>query len=204
MRQRTRRGVFLASVLMLLTVLALSCTTGVEPSPQPGTLRVTLTSDPADTSVIILSDTSQYYPSDRMDIITSQGRAYRGENFAQLYVDQTEQRILSDTNNIIYRENNQYLTYTIFNSYVPPGTYDRLELNLAGTQLIIHVPRIYEIDVLLPPGESPTMSFPINAEVKEGQVTQIDLQIKPFQSLGRYLDYYVFDRQVEVLRVTNP
>jgi len=189
---------------MLLTVLALSCTTGVEPSPQPGTLRVTLTSDPADTSVIILSDTSQYYPSDRMDIITSQGRAYRGENFAQLYVDQTEQRILSDTNNIIYRENNQYLTYTIFNSYVPPGTYDRLELNLAGTQLIIHVPRIYEIDVLLPPGESPTMSFPINAEVKEGQVTQIDLQIKPFQSLGRYLDYYVFDRQVEVLRVTNP
>lgn len=204
MRRRTRGGVLAAGVCFLWAVLDLACTTGVEPSPGPGTLRVTLTSDPADTSIIILSDTSEYYPSDRMDIITSQGRAYRGEHFAQLYVDQSNQRILSDTNNVIYRENNQYLTYTIFESYVPPGPYDRLELNLAGTKLIIHVPRIYEIDVLLPPGESPTMSFPINVEVKEGQVTQVDLQIKPYQSLGRYLDYYVFDRQVEVLRVTNP
>ena len=100
-------GKFLAGWGAIVAGLALvvsSCTTGVEPSPAPGILRVTIQSDENDSSIVILSDTTRYSRYDQFQARVYEARLYRGGNYSQLYVTTSPQRIQSETVNLLGRE----------------------------------------------------------------------------------------------------
>jgi len=120
------------------TVLIGGCQTGVEPSPNSGILRVTFTSNSADTTIVIQSDTSRFSRWDEFFLTITQGRLFRGPHYAPLYATPGIERIPGATVNIIKRQwldgspikptdfaeihckNSRYLTYTVFESNVPP------------------------------------------------------------------------------------
>ena len=56
----------------------------------------------------------------------------------------------------------------------------------------------YRIPVSLPQDVEGTASIPVDFSIFEGGVTRINLSIKPFESMSRYQDSYVFDRIIEV------
>ena len=197
------------------------CHTGVEPSPGPGILRVTLKADDSDTTIIILNDTSRFSRWDKFNLMISQGRIYRGPNYALLYADPSIARISGDTINIIKREwlngasitptdfteintkNSRYIKYVVFESYVPPGEYDSLSFSITANEILIFMPTVYANPVQLPPGAYPQMRFSARTRVTEGRVTQVNLEISPFSSLQRYRDSYLFVRKMRVVSVEN-
>jgi hypothetical protein len=206
------------AVVGLLSVLA-GCKTGVEPSPSPGILKVTIKANEQDTTIVIRSDTSRFSRWDEFNLYISQGRLHRGDNYAFLYADPGIERIGADTVNILARQwlngvpvkpsdiseihakNSRYIQYTIFNSYVPPGSYDSLTFNLTAYEILVFVPKVYQNPIQLPPGARAQMAFPANITVEAGGVTQIDLEISPFGSLSRYRDTYLFDRKVKIVGI---
>ena len=56
----------------------------------------------------------------------------------------------------------------------------------------------YRIPISLPPDTEGVLELPTSFTVDEKNVTQITLSLKPFQSMSRYRDDYVFDRQIEI------
>jgi hypothetical protein len=144
---------------------------------------------------------------------------YRGDNYANIYRTTGIARIPGDTVNIIGREwldgtpitredtaiisttNSRYRKYTVFESYVPPGTYDRLQFALTGREVLTYYPKIYQNPVELPPGENSVMSFVMSFQVNEDRVTQIEIEIYPFKSLQRHRDSFYFSRITEPPRV---
>jgi len=211
-----------AGIFGLIVVIILSgCQTGVEPSPDPGILRVTLKSNELDTTIIIQNDTSRFSRWDEFNLFVYGGKVYRGINYAYLYRDRSIDRIAADTINILKRErlngnpitptdyddintkNSRYVKYVIFESYVPPGNYDSLSFALTANQLSIFVPKVYTNPVQLPPDENPQMQIPAHITVKEGRVTEVNLEILPFSSLYRYRDSYFFKRKVSIVSINN-
>jgi hypothetical protein len=213
----------LNSGILLLGVLgfAIGCSTGVDPSPNPGIVRVTLRASGLDTSIIIQNDTSQFSRWDMFNLFISQGRVYRGDNYAPIYASSSNARIPGDTVNIIGREwldgtpittadtaaitpaNSRYRKYVVFESYVPPGTYDNLQVAVLANEMIIYIPKHYQNPVQLPAGASPSMDFPTSFSVAENHVTQIDIEVFPFQSLSRYKDSFLFDRKMTIVSIQN-
>lgn len=198
-----------------------ACQTGVEPSPDPGILRVTLKADEADTTIIIQNDTTRFSRWDEFDLFVSQGRLYRGKNYALLHADLSINRITGSIVNILQREwlngvpipptdateitakNSRYSTSVVFESYIPPGEYDSLSFALTGEEILTFVPKVYQNPVALPSGATPQVQFPAHITVHENRVTQIDIEIAPFRSLSRYRDSFLFDRKMKVIGVQN-
>lgn len=215
------RLIFIVATCLAIVLLLQSCQTGVEPSPGPGILRVTLRANERDTTIIIQSDTSRLSRWDEFNLTVSQGRLYRGSNYALLYVDRSIDRIPGSTVNILHREwlngvpirqtdfaeintkNSRYMTYVVFECFVPPGTYDSLTFTLTAAEILIFIPKVYQNPIQLPPGTRPQMQLSTNVTVNEGRVTQVNLEILPFGSLSRYRDSYLFDRKVRVVGVDN-
>jgi hypothetical protein len=178
-----------------------SCTTGVEPSPAPGIIRVTIQSDDNDSSIVILSDTTRYSRYDQFLARVYDARLYRGDNYSPLYVTMSPQRIQSDTVNLLGREwldgspitirdsititpsNSRYRRYTIFEWFVPPGTYDELEFSLIAGEVVTYIPKLYNNPIQLPPGTKPGLFFSSSITVQENTTTQVDIVIAPFKSL---------------------
>jgi hypothetical protein len=216
-----KRPTCLVVKCLAIAIVLNGCQTGVEPSPDPGILRVTLKANEADTTIIIQSDTSRLSRWDEFNLAVSQGRLYRGSNYALLYVNRSIDRIAGSTVNILHREwlngvptkhtdvmeintkNSRYMTYVVFESFVPPGTYDSLTFTLMASEILIFIPKVYQNPVQLPPGTRPPMQFTTSIKVNEGRVTQVNLEILPFRSLTRYRDSYLFDRKVNVVGVDN-
>ncbi|MCK6620885.1 MAG: hypothetical protein HUU32_06420 [Calditrichaceae bacterium] len=197
-----RRRIWYVALLCATALLLLACTSGIEDSPGAGIVRVILQSDPADTSIIILGDTVAVVEgSDYFTSTVFQGRVYRDSLFALLYTTLNSFRQTDDSYNLLERRNGQYLPIQLFETYVPPQQYNRLEFGLTGNFVRIGGPTGYVIPVLLPPGEPILISLDIEFEVFENQVTEVVLQIKPLSSLVRYRDTYYFSRQIEILSV---
>lgn len=193
------------------------CQTGIEPSPQPGILRVTLVADSTDTCIVIRSDTSRFSKWDSFILDIGQGRLYRGENYSDLYLEPTIERIAATSCDIIKRKwlndtpityldtagittsNSRWIKYVIFETYVPPGDYDRLQFSLTGTEMDIFIPKVYQNPVKLPDGVPPIVYFYDNFKINEGRVTEVSIEIKPYKSLSRYRDVLIFDRQIQVV-----
>jgi hypothetical protein len=200
----------------VLALAVAACTTGVEPSPHAGFIRVVLKSNEQDTMIVILSDTTRFSRYDAFFARVFDGRIYRGENYAPIYVNTSIQRVQSDTVNILAREwlsgipitirdsvaitpaNSRYRKFTIFEWAVPPGTYDMLQFGLLAEEVATYIPKLYVNPVQLPPGVSSTLYFPVSFSIQEDKVTQIEVEISPFKSLHRYQDSFLFDRQVRV------
>ena len=206
--------------LLVLLAQIISCSTGVETSPEHGILRVSIQSNPVDTFIVIKSDTFSVTDDDSFGVKFFQGKVYNGERYALLYKN-TKSYLTEDlVFNVIKKENNTYKKILIYESYVPPNNYDKLQIGLNAQE--IRVSRIYtryfydaqgniidsKLDttsitnpVHLPDDASPQMDFEQPFEVKENKITEIVLQINPLSSLQRYKDSYLFVRQVEVIDV---
>lgn len=205
---------------VLLALGAVQCTTGVEPSPDPGIVRVMIKGVESDTMIVIQGDSSEFSRWDLFNLYLSTGRIYQGEIYSTIYNSPTNERKGSDTANILAREwldgtpitprdtmritpdNSRWVNYIVFESYVPPGEYDRLYFALTATEMEIFIPKHYLNPVQLPPGTEPGIGFDIPFTVVEGGVTEIRLEIYPYQSLSRYRDAFYFDREVIVSNVT--
>lgn len=196
------------------------CTTGVESSPSPGIIRVTLKSNDLDTLLVILGDTIRFSRVDHYDVTVGQGWLYRGVNYAILHTNTSIDRIDESYVNLIQRAwldgrlifpwdsvfdvdafKSRYVGATVFEWYVPPGTYDKLQFNLRGIEVFVARPRQFRNPLLLPEGTTPIMNFQQTIEIAEGRVTQVDLEINPFESIRRYKDAYIFDRKVKIVRI---
>jgi len=204
---------------IILAGVLLSCRTSVEPSPEPGIIRVTLKGADWDTCIIIQNDTSKFSRWDKFDVMVSQGRLYQGEIYAYLYNNPSSARKASDTANILAREwldgtpittgdataitpaNSRFRKYLVFESYAPPGTYDNISLSLVAYEMEIFIPKHYLNPVMLPPDVAPSIDFPGTYTITENGVTEVELELAPYQSLVRYQDMYYFERKIAVVDV---
>lgn len=209
--------------LVLLCLYLLSgCRTEVEPSPEPGIIRVTMKSAEKDTLLIILGDTVKFSRVDHFDVIFSQGRLYQGNKYADLFTDLSIDRNNSDTINILQRAwldgrlitptdpvfdvetyKSKYVSSKVVEWYVPPGTYDKLQFNFKGIEIFVARPRQFRTPLQLAEGVTSIMNFDHTITVNAGRVTEVNLEILPFQSVRRYKDSYIFDRKVSITRVQN-
>jgi hypothetical protein len=207
---------------VLYTFLLNGCTTGVEYSPDPGIVRVTLKSNEADTLLVILGDTIRFSRVDHFDVTIGQARLYRGEYYADLFTSTSINRIGSRTLNIIQRAwldgrlilptdtvfdvdtwKSRFVGETVFEWYVPPGSYDKLQFNLTGIEVFVARPRQFRNPLQLPDGVTPIMNLSRPIQVNKGRITEINMEILPFQSVRRYKDAYIFDRKVSIASVKN-
>ncbi len=210
------------SLLCVVAVMVLAgsgCKTAVEPSPEPGILRVVFKSADADTAIIIQNDTSRFSRWDNFNIIVSQCRLYAGENYAYVYNNPSSSRKADDTVNALAREwltgvpittqdadsitsrNSRFRSFVIFESYVPPGSYQKLSLQVTASEMEFFIPKHYLNPVTLPPGVIPTMEFPVAVTVNEQGVTEVTLELSPYKSLRRYQDQFYFERKLVVKQV---
>jgi hypothetical protein len=195
------------------------CKTNVEPSPEPGTIRVVLKSADTDTAIIIQNDTSRFSRWDNFNVLVSQCRLYQGETYAYIYSNTSADRQASDTVNVLAREwltgvpitfldsdeitpaNSRFRRHVIFESFVPPGTYQKLSLSVTASEMEFFIPKHYLNPVGLPPGVTPAMEFPVDVTVNERGVTEVELELSPYKSLRRYQDQFYFERKVVVKKV---
>jgi hypothetical protein len=207
--------------LIMPLVFCNSCTTGVDASPEPGVFRVTIVSNDADSILVILGDTARCSRVDRYTVTTSKGRLYQGSFYVDLYAEPTIDRIPSTTINLLQRQwpdgrlvdgtdpfeiprwKTSPVRYTVFEWYTPPGTYDKFEFGLSGSEVFVAIPRQFDNPLQLPDGVSSIMDFPRSITVNAGKVTQVDIAIDPYKSIQRYRDTYLFDRKVSIVQVQN-
>ncbi len=193
-----RRSFSILVVAVLATGL-LSCSTGVEESPQPGIVRVTLQANPADTTILILTDTVRVTDRDSMGVTIFQGKIFSGVKFATLFRSVTSYRAEDITYNVLKRDIGTYKTYVVYESYVPPGDYTKLQVGVTATLLKFR--DVAPIQLQLRPDDPLLLDFDIGFQVSENRVTEIMLQIDPLRSLIRYRDLYYFERKMRVLGV---
>ncbi|MGE5313074.1 MAG: hypothetical protein ACM3Q4_00105 [Acidobacteriota bacterium] len=207
-------------LLALAAALLAGCTTGVQESPDPGIFRVTLTVNDADSTLVILGDTARSSRIDRYTVTAAGGRLYRGDNYVDLFLTPTIDRITGSTINLLQRQwpdgrlvgaNDPFeiqrsqtkpVTYTIFEWHTPPGTFDNFQFSLIGIEVFVAIPRQFNNPLQLPDSTSAVMNFPETITINEGQVTQLDLVIDPYKSIRRFRDTYIFERKISVARIT--
>lgn len=193
------KNLILVRVMGMAIVMGLiltGCGSDITTSPQPGTLIVTLHSDPADTQIVILSKIFTVSDKDYFGTTIFQGKIFSGDKFAFLYKDKNSYRQEDVTYNIIERKEGQYTQVTIFDSYVPPGDYTNLQFGVTGSLVKIGY---LEIPVKLPAGTTPMRDLEQNFKVYENQVTEINIQISPFKSVKRYRDAYQFIPEMKII-----
>lgn len=190
-------ALFGAVLLFGLGIVLLSCDSTVEVSPAPGIIRVTLQSDPTDTSIIVIKDTFTVSQGDSFGVAISQGKIYNGDNFATLFINLNSNDIEA-TYNILKRENGEYKKYTVYETYVPPDNYDKLQF-VANARLLRL--KYFLVPVQLPEGVSPLLDFNCDFEVFENDTTEINMQISPFKSVVRFKDSYYFTREMMIVGV---
>jgi hypothetical protein len=188
-------------------ILILSCDTGVEPSPEPGLLRVNLMADKADSSIVISGDTLYASPGDSMEIIIFQGRAYNDSNYVILLKNR-DQAVAEDHRYNLLRRNNSgdYKKYTIFEYYVPPKSYNKLQFGISSKFLLLtygYAVGGTGVHVKNKPDENNIEEFLINFDVNQGEITEINLQLEPFNSLTRHKDVFWFTPKFEVVSINK-
>lgn len=196
---QAQQSVPVAAVVALLGWgLLAGCSTGVDESPEPGILRVTLQSDLADTTIEIAGEQLVVSPSDSFGVTIFQGRAFSDTVFAVLFKSLDSYREQDFVYNVLRRDGEAFEEFVIFESLVPPGRYDRLQFG--ATAELLQVGN-FQIPVQLPPGVSPSMDFDVEYEIVSERTTEIRMRLKPLQSVVRYRDTFLFERAFEVVEV---
>ncbi len=171
----------------------------IENSPDPGILRVTLFSDSTDTTIIIVTDTFTVGLEDSFGVTIFQGKVYQDSAFAVLYPTLRSYKQEDIVYNIIKREGKQYVPFVIFESYVPPQDYNRVKFGIKPT--VLKFSNFDEIKVESPQDSSEFVELYRPFTVFENKVTEVKIRIKPFQSIYRYRDTYLFDPIMEIVDV---
>lgn len=206
--RRNYKIILSSGLLLFLAFILYGCTTGVEDSPKHGILRIMFSSDPSDTLLIEKSDT--FSVSTRYEAFfvlkVFQGRVYNDSDFAVLYPSIESYRQEDEFVNIIALDSTgNYKQYKVFESFVPPGNYNSLEFGVTPAsgvplRIVANSGKSFENPVELPPGENLLYHFDQDLTVSENKVTQIDVEISPFQSVKRYRDVY---RLYRVMKITD-
>lgn len=186
--------------LTAAALFAIRCSTGVEPSPDPGILRLILQSNPADTLIVIANDTLTVSEGDGFQVTIYQGKVYRDANYAFLFTDTSSYRLEDQDLNLVQIDTSTggYERFILYLSYVPPGDFDRIQFGM--TPYYAQMGNLY-IPVTLPPGASPVIDIYHDFSVFENRVTEVTVRISPFQSVVRYRDSFHFSPVVEVAGV---
>ncbi len=194
-------------VLSTLIILILSfCSTGIDASPDPGLLRVTLQSDPADTMIVIVKDTIYTQPGDSMHVLIFQGKAYFDSIYSVLFQNRQEYFPRDHNYNLLKQSSGGYEKFIIFESLVPPQDYTHIQFGIRSNYLLLtygYAVGGLEIPVTKPADESSLQNLNHNFSVQENQITEINLRIKPFQSVSRYRDVYLFKPRIEIVSVRD-
>lgn len=200
MRKLISSEMLLLSILVLGGIFVWSCKTGIEPSPEPGVVRVTLQSDPADTTLVIVTDTLGLHTYDRFGVTIFQGKLYRDSSYILLFPDLESYRTRDQDFNVLEWDSTTgtYMRYTVYETEVPPGNWDKLEFGMTADQLKIGT---FRVGVELPTQADRLMTLAEEITIAEGDTTVINLQIQPFQSVARYGDQFIFNRKVQILSV---
>ncbi len=194
------------SIVFIVFLILPACDSGIEPSPDPAILRVTLESDPADSVIIVAEDTMYASDGDSMQITVFQGKAYSDTNFAVLYQNLEEFFAEDHKYNILRRENGEFKRYVIFESYIPPGDYTKLQFGITAEYMLLTYGYFIGgigIPMRSPPGMNLLVDLETDYTMKEGRTTEIRLMLKPFQSVDRYRDILRFVPQLNVEEVKN-
>ena len=184
------------SVTFLLVMVLFGCSTGVEPSEEFGVLRVTVQSAPGDTAVSIIGEEIAVDTSAAFNLTFGQGKAFCNGNYAVLFQDTLSYRQEEINVNVLEREGHAYQPHIVFESFVPPGTYDSLEFTISAQRVRISG---FTIPVSRPPGMSLLETIPHEFAVEDNRTTEIVVQISPFQSVQRFRDRYQFIPVLSVL-----
>jgi len=182
----------------LILFISKGCNIGVEKSEYPGVIRVNLQADPTDTSITILDKTYIPDTSSVMKVKVFEAKAYIDSCYTILlptldaFIDEGK------SYNILEKDEGKYKKYKIYESYAPPGIYNRLQFGIVVKELEIGG---YKIPIEVPEGESLIYNFDIEFAVYEYDTTEINIQIKPFKSLYRYRDSYMFNGNLEITSI---
>lgn len=186
----------------------ISCDTGIELSPDSGILRITLQSDPSDTSIVKVTDTLYVSPNDSLSLKIFQGKVYKDTIYAILYKEISSYKQEEITYNIIKRDSAEYIRFVIFESYIPPLDYDRIRFGITSDLLEIctldTADSTYDISTTkVQPPEDANLFVDLYQDfyVSENDTTEINIQIKPFKSISRYKDSYQFIPDVIITNV---
>lgn len=186
--------------LTAVAVFFASCSTGINRSEAPGILRVTLQSDPADTTITIMGNEYRVDSASVFNVNIFEARAYIGENYTFLVPRISDYRDDGKVYNILEMENDSYKQFTIYESYVPVDDYTRLQFGLTASAMKIGD---YQIPVQLPPDKELLIDLVSNFHVAENETTEVNIYLAPFRSVRRYRDIYLFDRIVDIVSITR-
>ena len=113
-------------ILFIIGLITFSCDVGIEDSPNPGIIRINLQSDPLDNSIVIVPDTLSVAPNDSFGVTIFQGKAFRDTISAILYKSPMSTKQEDIIYNIIKIESDEYKQFTIFESHLPPGNFNKI------------------------------------------------------------------------------
>jgi hypothetical protein len=182
---------------IFLMFLLGSCDPGIEDSPDPGILRVTLESDQSDTVIVIVTDTLTVSEEDIFLMSVFQGQVFQDSTYGILYPTLSGTRQEEIFYNLIRRENGQYQRFTIFETYVPPGPYNKIEFGIDTR--FLKLKNFDLIEVITP--DNYFLELPTSFDVKLNATTEVNVRVKPFQYIIRYRDIYLFQPEMEIVGV---
>ena len=192
--------IFRLTIFMaLICLLFFACSSGIEFSPDPGILRITLESDQADTTISIVTDTLTVSDNDVFRITIFQGKVYQDSTFTVLYPTIESNSQEERAYNLITRENHQYQKFTIFESYVPPFKYNKIQFGLDSDFLKLR--NFDKIQVVTP--NNFFLILETDFEVHENRMTEVNLRVSPFENVVRYKDTYIFAPIMEVVGIKS-
>jgi len=196
MRNIIYKGFYCLLLLLIIVVFsACSDINNVGDPSVPGIVRVVLQADPDDTEMVILGETITVSEGDSMAINVFQGKAWSvDDNYAILFPSVSHFFQDQLIYNVLKRENDSYLPYVVFESFVPAGKYNAISMGLDGLHLFIDV---YNIPI----GDDLILTFEGDYNVEEFTITEIIVRLKPFASMTRYRDTYVFERVADIYTI---
>ena len=168
-------------------------------SSGPGIVAVYIEPDDADSMIVIAGDTVKPTSSDSLALSVSQGRAFRGVDYAILYKSLQDYLQSTEIYNAIHKEGGKYQTLLAFQSYLPPANYDSLTFILSADYLQIG---FYQIPLSAAQAGNDFVTVSQGFHIDEGKTTTITLKLKPFVSLTRVGDSYQYSWVFGSLQIT--
>lgn len=183
------------------------CTNSIEPSPEPGRLRLVIQHAPEDTLIEVGTKTMTLGDRDSMEVSIFQGKAYWGEDYWVLYETPETYFAGEKSYNILERNDaGTFNEYPIFDSFLPPADYTAFEFGITSSFLLLTKGYVFGgvgIRVEAIPDSSPILRFNQEFRITENHITEIRLTIRSFQSLERHRDVFRFEPKIDIDSVTE-
>ena len=192
---------------VLIAIFAISCSSGVEPSPDPGLVRIIMQANPADTIIIVGQDTVHSDPRDSISISIFQGRVYQDSIYSLLYQNREEYLQEDHFYNFFNRgEDGFYGEQIIFECLLPPEDFNRIVFGIDADFMLL-TSGFSSGGIGIPMESSPELSllkeFNVDFEIKSGKVTEIKIILHLFDSVVRFKDFFRFVPVMEVTSISD-